>query len=405
MFGLQRRPGRPPRRLISQPISWGVILAVVAGVVLVAGAAVALALALSTNATKTKHDRKHKKPVPVALAFKVCRRTTVITTAQRNALGLKFWPDGSFGAVVTGGHEHFIAADGADMVAQTQGSSSDPLEHGVVAQPRFVTRMPTNYASGGPVYQASSRRWLLFYHAEQWPNGNNMRFYASIGMAVSTDQGHSWQDLGQIIRPHVAYNLAATKPVEVGGGPYVVVGKYFYVYFRDQLTTGGLFGPVTSEFSVARAPVKAVVAASAQGRTVTWHDYDSGKWSQRAIGGTASGLEPNNPPTGWFDVGYDSAVHRYIDVVAAHTGPRKTAAVNLFLSFSLDGLHWTSRRSLTSGPAESFYPSLIGTGSNPQTLGRNFNVLYTLSSGGYSRFNDLVVSRLTIRIGAKHCST
>ncbi len=380
-------------------MSWGVALAAVAAFVLVAGAAVALALVLSTNSAKTK-KKPHAKPVTVPIAFKVCRRGTVVTMPQRLSKGLSNWPDGSLGIAVTGGHEHFVAPDTGQQVAQTQGSSSNPVAHGVLTQAHLTTHLPTNYAAGGPVYQVSSHKWLLFYHAELWPNGNGTRFYSWIGMAISTDQGHSWHDLGQIIRPHAPYSVTERTPADVGGGPYVVVGSYFYVYFRDELSHNGILGPTTTELSVARAPVKAVIAAAGRGRVVAWHDYDNGHWKQPGIGGIASALETNNPQSRWFDVGYDPTVRRYILVAASND----FRGVNLFLAFSLDGIHWSSRYRLTSGPDESFYPSFVGTGKNPLALGTKFNVLYTSSAvGGADRWSDAVLDRLTIDLRAKHC--
>lgn len=390
-------PGRFPHlRLISRPISWGVVLAVVAGFVLVAGAAVALAIVLSTQS----HTKHKPRPVPVPIAFKVCKRGTVLTMAQRLGKGLTNWPDGTIGIVVSGGHDHFVGPDTGQQVAQTTGTSSDPAAHGLVAQSHLTTHLQSNYASGGPIYRVSSRRWLLFYHAERWPHDESDRFYSWLGMAVSNDQGHTWHDLGQIIRPHIAYNPNARQAVEVGGGPYVIIGGYFYVYFRDEVSANGIFGPTLSDLSVARAPVASVVSAAARGRVVKWHDYDAGGWTQPGIGGKASPLETGNPPTGWFSVGYDPTVKRYILIAAA----RDFRGTNLFLSFSLDGIHWTPRQRLTSGTAESYYPSLIGTGSNPLALGHDFNVVYTYSPlGGAARWTDGVLDRLTIDLAVKRC--
>jgi hypothetical protein len=215
-------------------------------------------------------------------------------------------------------------------------------------------------------------------------------------MAVSTDQGRSWRDLGEIIRSQQPYLSAETEPVEVGGAPVVIVGGFLYVYFRDTLR-GGSGSPPTVNLAVARAPVRAVLAAAVRGHVVAWHDYDAGGWQRPALGGRAAALETDNPATRWFDVGFDPAVDRYVLVVAVND---LRQGVGLDISFSRDGLRWTSRRPLTSGADELFYPTLVGTGRDPLALGRAFYVYYTSSRiGGYSRWSDAVLARLTIRLG------
>lgn len=377
----------------------GARLAGVVGTLLAAGGAVASIL--TSSSSHGLRARSPSAPRQTTIYDAVCSPRVVITRAQRLAAGLDTWPDGTFGIVSLGGRDRFIAANGGTGAAATGGTSDDPLAYGVAADPRIVVHPAANYASGGPVYRVSSRRWLLLYHAERWRDNDPNRFYSWIGMAVSTDQGRSWRDLGEIIRPQHSYRSADIRPVEVGGAPFVVVGGFFYVYFRDTLRGGSGFGilpPPTVNLAVARAPVRAVIAAAAHGRVVAWHNYDAGRWQQSARGGRATALETDNPPTRWFDVGFDPAVDRYVLVVAANN---LIQGVNLSISFSRDGLRWTSRRPLTSGVNESFYPTLVGTGRNPLALGRAFYVYYTSSRlGGARRWSDAVLARLTIRLGA-----
>jgi hypothetical protein len=275
-------------------------------------------------------------------------------------------------------------------VVVTRGSPDDPLRYGVVEDQPITGAPPSDdYAAGGSVYRdPASGRWLLFYHAEQWPAGRADRYYSTIGLATSTDQGRSWQNLGEIIRPNRPYDPAASEPVEVGGGPYVTVDGYFYVYFRDDL------GPGTSQLSVARAPIDAVLAASETGHVVAWSDYDAGRWDQPAIGGLASPLEAGNPATRWFDVAWDATLARFVLVVAADDAN----GVQLYLAESPDGLRWSDRRPITSGSAESFYPTLVGLGPDPSVLGPTFDLYSVVTPAGQPRWSDTVLIRRTVSL-------
>lgn len=333
---------------------------------------------------------------PVHPGFTTCGVRIVASRSERRASGLATWPDGTLGVVREGGELAFVGADGSS-VATSRGTLSDPLEHveSNVAIAGF--RTDYDYAAGGPVYvDPTSHSWLLFYHAERWPGGDALRFYSSIGLAISRDEGRSWHDLGPIIRPNLPYGAAKGTPVEVGGAPYVTVGGYFYVYFRDYTSPGRSTG-----LSVARAPITSVVAAAVdRGRSVAWSDYYRGRWDQPGLGGLASPLESGNPPSRWFDVGYDSTAHRYVLVVAADD----SRGVNLFIASSPDGLHWSTRDRLTSGRGESFYPTLVGTGTDPLRLGAAFYVYYTYSARyqGGARWRDAVLVRRSVVRGG-HC--
>ena len=50
-------------------------------------------------------------------------------------------------------------------------------------------------------------------------------------------------------------------------------------------------------------------------------------------------------------------------------------------------------------PGEQFYPSLVGTGANPQITGQSFYVYYTDSKkGAWNRWGDAQIARRAITI-------
>jgi hypothetical protein len=377
---------------------------VLAGALVAAVAAGVVAVIVLGSAAGGLPGGSAAAPPGTAVAFRTCARRTVVPRPAAVAAGLNTWPDGTFGVVRRGGRDVFIGADGGRGPAVTTGTAGDPLAFGVSATASLAVPH-ADYASGGPVYRVpGSRRWLLFYHAERWPGGNPAHFYSWIGMAVSTNSGRSWRDLGEIIRPQRPYSASSLQIAEVAGGPFVVAGGYFYVYFRDVLhggTSAASAAPPTAQLSVARAPVDVVLRAAADGHVAVWHDFDAGRWNGPALGGAAGPLETGNPPTRWFDVGYDPAVKRYI-LLVANDDDRTGQRVNLFIAFSRDGLRWTPRQRLTAGAIELFYPTLVATGRDPLALGRTFDVYFTSArAGGFRRWTDAVLDRMTIRLAAR----
>jgi len=201
-----------------------------------------------------------------------------------------------------------------------------------------------------------------------------------------------FQDLGPIFSPNVP-NEYAKKSIELCGAPYVIKDGCFYVYARDAMME---VKPRQSNLSVARAKVKDVVERALEGKSAVWQKYYKGAFSEPALGGRSTPLECGNPTTRWMDVSYNVALHKFIMVVAANT---MLSDVNLFISFSDDGIQWTEREHLTHEDGESFYVSVVGLGRNPRQTGNEFYVYYTSSKkGGWERWSDSDIVRRKITL-------
>ena len=247
------------------------------------------------------------------------------------------------------------------------------------------------YAAGGPVYyHADSGTLLLVYHAERWPGGASKFFYSLLGMARSLDGGSTWQDMGEIVSPELPFSDMSDSSTEVGGGPLVVAGDYFYVYFRDRLATG-----TNVNLAVARALRTDVLAAATGGYVASWTKYADGGWQEPGLGGRSSALEVGNPASRWFDASYCAPLQSYVMVVSSGT------PVDLYLMCSPDGLNWSGRQRLTNQSGELFYPSLIGPESGTRIFGDAVYVYYTSSAaGGFARWSDAVLARRLLTFNA-----
>ena len=252
-----------------------------------------------------------------------------------------------------------------------------------------ITGIPAktyNYVSGGPVYRdpVSGER-LMIYHAEK-SGASNQDFHSMLGIAVATDPSSlNFRDLGTIIEPNAQTGFA-----EVGGGSFAVMNGYLNVYYRDSLAAGG-----TSELAVARASMFDLLNNAWKGISTPFTKYYNGSWSQPGRGGLSSPLEVGNPSNSWSSVSYND----YLNQLVMVTSQYETGGGNLYLSTSADGVNSAPRQAVALDAGEQFYPSLIGTGADPQHTGQSFYVYYTDSKkGGFDRWKDAQLVRRSIAI-------
>jgi hypothetical protein len=368
----------------------------------------------------------------------VTARIQVVSPEQRRAAGAKAeppitdtsngfaWPDTPLGVIKTASGYEFFGSDGGDHSRQfwqghwvgnnkggsfttTFGTLDNPLG---TAPPQDVSVSPNperalnpiypsyGYMGGGPVYQVpaglpGAGNLLATYHAEM-PND---ALYAVLGLAASTDNGLTWTDLGEIIRLNQAYAVGLDG-FEIGDGPLVLSPdhKYFYLYFPDWIANGTLHtvnpqgASTTTNVSVARAPVAAVLDAAfgpAPHHAIPFQKFYEGSWIlQPAIGGASSDLMPNASFSGYLDIHFNSYLQRYSMIISDDT--------NFSYAESVDGLVWTLPVSLgTFGPIAA-YPTSVGFGDDPHTLGQSFYVYFTHLPEDGAGWTEGSLRRLTL---------
>jgi hypothetical protein len=311
------------------------------------------------------------------------------------------WPDTPLGIIKTSSGYEFFGSDGgvhsrqmwqghwvgnnkSGSVVTTAGTLDNPLGSGalqdVSVSPNPDSSVNPNYSSygymgGGPVFQVpagmtGAGNLLATYHAEL-PND---ALYAALGLAASSDNGRTWTDLGEIIRLNQAY-AKGLDGFEIGDGPLVLSpdGKYFYLYFPDWIANGTPHTTTTTNVSVARALVPAVLAAAfgpAPRHSVSFAKFYEGKWNlQPAIGGASTDLIPASAFQGYLDIHYNSTLQRYVMIISNDT--------TFAFSESVDGLAWTLPVALgTYGPIAA-YPTAVGLGDDPHVLGNPFYIYFT----------------------------
>lgn len=316
---------------------------------------------------------------------------TIYTTSQRRAGGAA-WPDGSIGVISNGNGTYDFYAANSSKITLTTGTLGNPAGSKKKVSITGVPKRAFTYLAGGPVFEDPySGARLMMYHAEI--GGAGQSFYSMLGMAVSTDpNGQVFRDLGIVIKPNRASGQA-----EVGGGSFAVRNGYLNVYYTDFLTDGSRVS-----VAVARAPMAELMTNALLGRSTTFNKYYNGNWSESGIHGKASPLEIGNPPNVWLGVSHNDYLNQLVMVSTQWS----TDGGDLYFTSSPDGINWSPRQPVALDPGEQYYPTVIGTGSNPMHSGQSFYVYYTDSQkGAFSRWSDAQLRRREITINGPPLAT
>lgn len=254
-----------------------------------------------------------------------------------------------------------------------------------------------NYVGGGPVYRVpegepGAGSLLIVYHAERPANV----FWSWLGLAKSTDEGQTWQDLGLIISGTHPYNPQGQ--LDIGDGDLVVAPdpathqKYFYIYF----------GTDTTYLSVARAPydelLSAVVMADSAAMPAAgrFHKYYKGEWNSSGLDGPATELFPavtgqtdGDPQVKW-------SAYRKAFIAIEDNGQ--------YIAYgeSVDGLSWPPMQVILGKNPQTAvygYATPVGLGDDPAILGSTFYTYYTAWSQGVS-WQPATLNRLTVTTAA-----
>jgi hypothetical protein len=256
-----------------------------------------------------------------------------------------------------------------------------------------------NYVGGGPVYrvpdgQIGAGNLLIVYHVERPANP----FWSWLGLAKSTDEGQTWQDLGLIISGSHPYNPQSA--LNIGDGSLVVATdkateeSYFYIFF----------GTDTTYLSVARAPYQELLwAASMANSEATrgaasglFHKYYNRRWDQPGLGGKNSELFPavTGETDGDAQVAWSAYRKRFVAIL--------DNGQYIAYGESADGLYWPPMQVILGKNPQTAvygYANAVGLGDDPGILGATFYSYYTDWSEGVS-WQPANISRLTITTAA-----
>jgi hypothetical protein len=344
---------------------------------------------------------------------------TVATYAQRKALGFRFgFVDGVLGGLQEegGSYEFFGSGDTWNDAATCPGTPGTQGAYRFGTQTDSITTnfgctalladrrggppltdggvlgyFDRDYVGGGPVMRFTSggrTGILMTYHAEfHWgPTcaGGAPCFYGTLGMAVSTDGGTTFESLGEIIQPYTSRpELVAMGAIEnaIGAGPFVLGDAnahpvdpatadpsttYLYVFFPD-MDPAVQCGASTQCLAVARSLLSDVIAAALAHTTPAFKKFYNGGFTEPGASGdpndavNSGHYTPILPVAGFSPTAlYD----RTIKQVLLATGETDSMAIRA--SATLTSFPAATLTSVSDANLENRYPSLIG--DDPDTM-------------------------------------
>lgn len=281
--------------------------------------------------------------------------TDPVITSQQGIDMAGYWPDGKISAVKDGTSGKFTLYWGEKYSIRTAGSTPFPEDHiNQVLRKNRVFGLGFNevagFYDGGAwfigVHELDDGRLAGFFHAES--NWGGLMAYKSIGVAYSSDNGHTWTEGKKIL------NVNYQKPTKArwsGLGDGCVVYneriKQFVCYYSAYAGGG--------DYKICMA-----TSADPSGAPETWKKWDGehfsviGYSSKSNIGGVdheIAGLTTrsgSNPSVLWNEY-----LQRWVMVYA---GWNKV----LYMSASEDGIEWERPIAITDAAKEAAgYPNLI----------------------------------------------
>jgi len=287
-------------------------------------------------------------------------------------------PDGSYKMWVSGGGT--LGFTTPDMLRLTSMKTANGVPTTVLAPSGpGSTAFDADYAGAGSVFPAANGTDLLMiYHAENHLFGSThypgTPFYASIGLARSTDGGVSWQREGRILSGHDPQQ--PSQPATGAGAltpSAIETGGYIYVLFREidlQSKTQGL--------AIARAPV------ASDGAPGSWQKLDEGSFSTPGLGGEFTPLQLVLDPSDEGDmrqpfVSFNSYLQAFLLTIVGNGG--------IYFSTSPDLLTWSAGQIVlpalvadgtvtpTTAPY-NWYPTLVSLDQASETTTDQTGYLY-----------------------------
>jgi hypothetical protein len=305
--------------------------------------------------------------------------------------GLQFFPDEHFSyqRQPDGSYKMWVSAGGTfgtlgfttpDLSSLTSVKTANGMPSGVlVPSGPGTTAFDADYAGAGSVFPAANGADLLMiYHAENHLFGGTdypgTPFYASIGLARSTDGGLTWQREGQILSGQDPQQ--ASQPAAGAGalGPTAIeTGGYIYVVFREidlQSSRQGL--------ALARAPI------SSDGAPGSWQKLDQGSFSTPGLGGAFTPLPIVLDPSDEGDrrqpfLSFNSYLQSFVLTLVGNGG--------IYLATSTDLLTWSAGLVALPAPVPdgtvtpstapyNWYPTLVSPDQDSETTTDQTGYLY-----------------------------
>ncbi len=290
--------------------------------------------------------------VPTSAGFRVELGPREVLLAD-GALGFHYFPDEAI-SILRREPELQLLLTAGDSSYLVEGHDLQHLERATqVLEPGPSGAFDNGYAGISGAYRHSDGRLYAFYHAEDHTDELPRQslfysgWYGSMGVALSTDEGHSFNKLGPALtstKPDL--NTIQGESTWGVAAPSVVLdktGKHLFAYYGEHSPGKGRRGIV---IAMARADVSTDAPTPDR-----WKKYYEGSFEEPGLAGRDTAIleiEPRDEAAYLQPhVVYSKEHDRYIMVLNVawwHEtfGDAKQTRSGIYVAFSEDGIEWSN---------------------------------------------------------------
>ncbi len=290
------------------------------------------------------------------LSFNVLAGEINVTIGEKKVLlksgsfGLDYFPDEKVSILSKKPNFRMIVAAGARSYL-LEGKDIEHITGAkLILSPGKAGSFDNGYAGISGIYYYTDKRWYAIYHAEDQENMPKLPsgvkgFYARIGMAVSSDDGNTWEKIGSVISSFKPKEWAINdRHADRGAAVPCLVkeksGRYLYIYYTDHSRVDNL----GIQISMARADISKEPPLPGN-----WFKYFQGDFTQPGLAGSDTpivsarqfGLADALSP----DVVYSKYLDKYVMVFTIDAWKELASKdelkyTGIYLTYSEDGIHW-----------------------------------------------------------------
>ena len=251
-----------------------------------------------------------------------------VVTGKNQLVSRLVHPDQSICVIDTNPFRFLVANPPGTVLMEGQTAANSRIIRTVLSPSRKAGAYDEQYAGIGGIVRIG-KKLIAVFHAEKPTGGltefGAPRFYATVGLAISEDNGVSFRKIGPIISG-LPENPRWKGAAQGNGDPTLCIdqsGKWLYCYYTEHSRRDPSTGKKRSVIiCMARSRVRDL------GMPGTWHKYYKGKFNEKGLGGKDSQLVDLWAP----NVQYIKQWQKYIMV-----GNR--GGIKMFVSD--DGIDWS----------------------------------------------------------------
>lgn len=285
-----------------------------------------------------------------------------------NVKRINMGPDGIVGSWRDDqGNIHYIGSSSAGGVSGafvTTGTPDDPFKTVRYAGKRVngVDWTELGYCSIAQVIKEPTTGMLIgVTHLEHHNPGG--LFVGTIGLSTSTDNGETWNFLGEFISHDLPVDERPDVNRDIGNGTILMDDEYLYLFIIDMAESD-----LAGGMAVCRVKLTELYEKVLAGELPEAFKYKDGQWNEPGWGGAFSNVLPEGVAPNFLYLSYNTVLQKYIMLIC--TAPYYQANSGDILMLVSDSfLDWSNaqRQWIATGCLGEQYPSIFSDAQDCQT--------------------------------------